>query len=60
MLKWIVIFILFAAVAGILDFKGIVGTPIVIEQVLLYVLLISFFLWLICRIMRGAGPNKGK
>jgi uncharacterized membrane protein YtjA (UPF0391 family) len=60
MLKWIVIFVLFAAVAGILDFKGIVGTPIVIEQAMLYVLLISFFIWLISRIMRGSGQKKGK
>jgi uncharacterized membrane protein YtjA (UPF0391 family) len=60
MLKWIIVFVLFAAVAGILDFKGVVGTPIVIEQVLLYALLILFFIWLIFRIVRGCGPTKGR
>jgi uncharacterized membrane protein YtjA (UPF0391 family) len=59
MLKWIVIFVLFAALAGFLDYRDVSGTPLVIEQAAFYVLVILFFVWLVARIVRASGPKKG-
>lgn len=58
MLLWIIIFVLFAATAGILDYKDVSGTPLVVEQAAFYVLVVLFFVWLIARIVRAGGPKK--
>jgi uncharacterized membrane protein YtjA (UPF0391 family) len=58
MLKWIIIFVLFAAVVGFLDYKDVTGTPLVIEQAIFYILVILFFGWLVARIVRGGRPKS--
>jgi uncharacterized membrane protein YtjA (UPF0391 family) len=60
MLKWIITFVLFAAVVGFLDYKDVAGTPLLVEQAVFYILVILFFGWLVARIVRGARPKPGK
>jgi uncharacterized membrane protein YtjA (UPF0391 family) len=57
MLRWILIFFVFAIIAGALGFTGIAGTSIAIAQTLFYIFLILFVVSLILHLARG-GPPK--
>jgi uncharacterized membrane protein YtjA (UPF0391 family) len=57
MLRWILIFLVLAILAGALGFTGIAGTSIAIAQTLFYVFLILFVLSLIVHLARGSGPK---
>jgi uncharacterized membrane protein YtjA (UPF0391 family) len=57
MLKWIIVFFVFAAVVGYLDYKDVAGTPLVIEQAVFYILVTLFLGWLVTRIVRGSRPK---
>jgi uncharacterized membrane protein YtjA (UPF0391 family) len=56
MLRWILIFLVFAIVAGALGFTGIAGASIGIAQTLFYIFLILFVISLIVHLSRG-GPK---
>lgn len=57
MLRWVLMFLLLAIVAGALGFTGIAGTSIAIAQTLFYILLVLFVLTLIAHLVRGGGPK---
>ena len=57
MLRWILIFLVFAIVAGALGFTGIAGASIAIAQTLFYIFLMLFLFTLIVHLIRGPG-NK--
>lgn len=55
MLRWIIIFFVFAIVAGALGFTTIAGASIAIAQTLFYIFLILFALTLVAHLARGGG-----
>jgi uncharacterized membrane protein YtjA (UPF0391 family) len=57
MLRWILIFFVFAIIAGALGFTGIAGASIGIAQTLFYIFIILFVLSLIVHLVRGSGPR---
>jgi uncharacterized membrane protein YtjA (UPF0391 family) len=58
MLRWILIFFVFAIVAGALGFTGIAGTSIAIAQTLFYIFLVLFVLTLIIHLFGGSRKNE--
>jgi uncharacterized membrane protein YtjA (UPF0391 family) len=57
MLRWILIFLVLAIVAGALGFTSIAGASISIAQTLFYIFLILFVISLIVHMARGGGPK---
>jgi len=57
MLRWILMFLVFAIIAGALGFTNVAGGAIAIAQTLFYIFLILFALSLVVHLTRG-GRNK--
>jgi uncharacterized membrane protein YtjA (UPF0391 family) len=57
MLRWILMFLVFAILAGALGFTGVAGTSIGIAQTLFYIFLVLFVVSLIVHLVRGGGPR---
>jgi uncharacterized membrane protein YtjA (UPF0391 family) len=57
MLRWILMFLVFAIIAGALGFTGVAGTSIGIAQTLFYIFLVLFVLSLIVHLIRGGGDG---
>jgi uncharacterized membrane protein YtjA (UPF0391 family) len=57
MLKWAVIFLIIALVAGLLGFTGIAGAAVWIAEVLFFVFLAVFLILLIAGLVTGHRPH---
>jgi uncharacterized membrane protein YtjA (UPF0391 family) len=55
MLRWALIFLVVALVAGLLGFGGIAGTSMGIAQILFFVFVVLFVVSLIAHLVRGRG-----
>ena len=56
MLRWALIFLVVALIAGLLGFGGIAGTSMGIAQILFFVFLVLFVVSLIMHLARGRAP----
>ena len=57
MLRWALIFLVVALIAGALGFGGIAGTSMGIAQILFFVFVVRFVVSLIAHLVRGRGPS---
>ena len=57
MLRWALIFLVVALIAGALGFGGIAGTSMGIAQILFFVFVVLFVVSLIAHLVRGRGPT---
>ena len=57
MLRWALIFLVVALIAGALGFGGIAGTSMGIAQILFFVFVVLFVVSLIAHLVRGRGPS---
>jgi uncharacterized membrane protein YtjA (UPF0391 family) len=55
MLRWALIFLVVALIAGVLGFGGIAGASMQIAQVLFFVFVVLFVVSLIAHLVRGRG-----
>ena len=55
MLRWALIFLVVALIAGALGFDGIAGTSMGIAQILFFVFVVLFVVSLIAHLVRGRG-----
>ena len=55
MLRWALIFLVVALIAGVLGFGGIAGASMGIAQILFFVFLVLFVVSLIAHLVRGRG-----
>lgn len=55
MLRWALIFLVVALIAGALGFGGVAGTSMGIAQVLFFVFVVLFVVSLIAHLVRGRG-----
>jgi uncharacterized membrane protein YtjA (UPF0391 family) len=55
MLRWALIFLVVALVAGVLGFGGIAGTSMDIAKILFFVFLVLFAVSLVMSLIRGRG-----
>lgn len=56
MLRWALIFLVVALIAGVLGFTGIAGTSMVIAKWLFVVFLVLFLVSAVMHMMRGRAP----
>ena len=57
MLRWILIFFVFAIISGALGFTGIAGASIAIAQTLFYIFLVLFVLAVAFHLARGSAKR---
>jgi uncharacterized membrane protein YtjA (UPF0391 family) len=57
MLRWALIFLVLALVAGLLGFGGIAGAASEIARVLLYIFVALLIVSLVMHLVRGRGPG---
>ena len=55
MLRWALIFLVIALIAGALGFGGVAGTSMGIAQILFFVFVVLFVVSLIAHLVRGRG-----
>lgn len=53
MLRWALVFLVFALIAGVLGFTGIAGQSMYIARVLFFVFLIVFVIGLVYSLVKG-------
>jgi len=58
MLRWILMFLVLAIVAGALGFTNVAGGAIAIAQTLFYIFLILLVLTIVVHLTRGGGTKK--
>lgn len=56
MLRWALIFLVVALVAGLLGFTSIVGPAMAIAKLLFYVFVVLFLISLVMHLVRGGRP----
>jgi len=56
MLRWALIFLVVALVAGLLGFTSIVGPAVAIAKLLFYVFVVLFLISLVMHLVRGGRP----
>ena len=59
MLRWALIFLVVALMAGVLGFGGIAGASMGIAKILFFVFLVLFVVSLIMHLVRGRGVGPG-
>ena len=59
MLRWALIFLVVALIAGVLGFTSIAGTSMAIAKILFFVFLVLFVVSLIMHMVRGRGVGPG-
>ena len=59
MLRWALIFLVVALIAGVLGFTSIAGASIEIAKILFYVFLVLFVVSLVMYMIRGRGLGSG-
>lgn len=57
MLRWALIFLVVALVAGLLGFTSIVGPAMAIAKLLFYVFVVLFLISLVMHLVRGGQPS---
>ena len=57
MLRWALIFLVFALVAGLLGFTGIAGDSMYIARVLFFIFLVVFLAGLVFSLITGRRPS---
>lgn len=59
MLRWALIFLVVALIAGVLGFTSIAGTSMAIAQILFYVFVVLFLISLVLHFVRGGRGSVG-
>ena len=57
MLRWALVFLVVALIAGVLGFGGVAGTSMDIAKILFFVFLMLFFISAIMHMIRGRAPR---
>ena len=58
MLRWALVFLVFALVAGVLGFTGIAGDSMYIAKILFFVFLVIFLAGLVYSLVTGRRPSS--
>ena len=59
MLRWALIFLVVALIAGVLGFGGIAGASMGIAKILFFVFVVLFLVSLVMHLVRGRGMGPG-
>jgi uncharacterized membrane protein YtjA (UPF0391 family) len=58
MLRWALVFLVFALIAGVLGFTGIAGDSMYIAKILFFVFLVIFLAGLVFSLVTGRRPSS--
>lgn len=58
MLRWALVFLVFALVAGLLGFTGLAGESMAIARILFFVFLVVFAISLVYGLITGRAPKS--
>jgi uncharacterized membrane protein YtjA (UPF0391 family) len=56
MLRWALIFLVVALIAGVLGFTTVAGAAISVAKILFYIFLVLFLVSLVMHLVRGRAP----